>query len=116
MLFRCSFRERLEPVGDVCNVVLQSPLLHPCCNLVSCCAVEGVSSLDAVKQRLERVCVKVGMHLGTVKDKLSEVLGGSHLWTLCRNSLFLKAFLYEIRSVHRVYFFLDSSFFASSFV
>ena len=102
MLLGCTFGQRLEPVRDMGDSILNRPLLHAAGGAVRCLAVEGHAIVDAFEQSLQRPCVEVLVHLGPVEHKLPEVVGGLARGILHFHSLLLERFLYEVKSVHKI--------------
>ena len=100
MLLGGALCQRLEPVGHVGHVMLHSPLFHTLCDSVSSLSVKRLAVVDAVKQRIQSLDVQVLVHLGTVKDQFSVIVGGLALRAFSRNSLLLEGFLHQIKSVN----------------
>ena len=100
VLLRGAFGQRLEPVGDVGDMMLHRPFFHSSGDSVGGLPVKGLAFVDAVKQRIQSLGVQVLVHLGTVKDQFSVVVGGLALRAFSRNSLLLEGFLHQIKSVN----------------
>ena len=62
-----TFSQRLEPVRDVRNAVLHGPFFHSAGHTVSGLAVEGMTTLDTVKQSMQALGIKILAHFLAVE-------------------------------------------------
>ena len=79
MLLGCTFGERLEPVGIVCDSVLDSPGLDTFSHFVGYGTVERCSVINDVTHLFIYLRRKVLTHFLFVEDIFSEVLGRTFL-------------------------------------
>ena len=96
-----SFRQGLEPVGNMGYTVLDGPLLHAAGHAVRGFAVQGFAAFDAGEKGLEAICIKIFAHLFAVEDQLSIVIGGFPCGCAGGDFLLHEGFLDEIKSVHK---------------
>ena len=96
-----SFRQGLEPVGNMGYTVLDGPLLHAAGHAVRGFAVQGFAAFDAGEKGLEAICIKIFAHLFAVEDQLSIVIGGFTCRCAGGDFLLHEGFLDEIKSVHK---------------
>ena len=74
VLLGCGVGERLEPVGDVGNAVLECPRLHALCYGVSRFGIERcIAILRRLKRGIRR-CVKIAAHLIADEHQFAEVV------------------------------------------
>ena len=99
VFFRRTFRERLEPVGHMGDVMFQRPFLHAFRDPVSGLPVQWMSLVDALKKGRKSVSIKILAHLAAVENEFSKIVGRFAFYFLGRDCLFLKGFLDQIKSV-----------------
>ena len=74
MLLSGSFGQWLEPVSDMCDMVLQSPDLHAFRDFVSGRPVKMLPIVNAIQQSPESGLIQIGRHLAAIKHQLPEIL------------------------------------------
>ncbi|CCX57373.1 unknown [Bacteroides sp. CAG:1060] len=96
MFFRSAFRQRLEPVCNMGDSMLHSPLLHAKSNPVCCFSVECDTLVYTLQKGFESICVQILVHFRPVEYQFSEIIGGLFGRALYRHSLLFEGLFDQI--------------------